>query len=106
MRERAQLCQDSQTEFALLREGPGVSRINHILRVHSHTILQERQPAEIFDEVGHRSLKRLFPGFTEDSLEQATLNAGQSGIGYKRSRNIAGPRHFRALIAATTELQT
>ena len=37
--ERVQLCQDPQTEFALLRESLGVSRINHILRVHGHTIL-------------------------------------------------------------------
>ena len=29
MRERVQLCQDSQTEFAFLRESPGVGRINH-----------------------------------------------------------------------------
>ena len=31
--ERVQLCQDPQTEFTLLCESPGVSRINHILRV-------------------------------------------------------------------------
>ena len=34
MNERVQLCQDPQTEFALLRESLGVSRTNHILRVH------------------------------------------------------------------------
>ena len=39
--ERVQLCQDPQTEFALLQDSLGVSRINHNLRVHSHTILQE-----------------------------------------------------------------
>ena len=33
MRERVQLCQYPLTEFALLRESLGVSRINHILRV-------------------------------------------------------------------------
>ena len=38
MHERVQLCQDPQTESALLRESLGVSRINHILRVHGHTI--------------------------------------------------------------------
>ena len=35
MNERVQLCQDPQTEFALLRESLGISRTNHILRVHS-----------------------------------------------------------------------
>ena len=38
-----------------------------------------KRAAEICDEVGQRSLERLFPGFTEDSLVQATLSAGQSG---------------------------
>ena len=40
-----------------------------------------RRAAEIFDEVWQRSLERLFPQVTEDSWEQATLSAGQSGIG-------------------------
>ena len=43
--ERVQLCQDPQTEFALLRESLGVSRINHILPEHSHTILQDKRAA-------------------------------------------------------------
>ena len=46
MHERVPLCQDPQTEFAILRESMGVSRINHILRVHGHTILQEQRAAE------------------------------------------------------------
>ena len=46
MHERVKLCQDPQTEFALLRESLGVSRINHILRVHGHTILEEQRAAE------------------------------------------------------------
>ena len=100
MHERVQLCQDPQTEFALLRENLGVSRINHILRVHGNTILQEKRAAEIHHEVGQRCLERLCPGFTEDSLEQATLSVGQSGTGYKRARDIAGPAHHGALIAA------
>ena len=74
MHQRVQQCQDRQTEFALPRESLGVSRINHILQVHGHTILQEKRGAEIFDEVGQRPLERLFPGFTEDSLTQATLS--------------------------------
>ena len=82
MRERVQLCQDRQEEFALLRESLGVSRINHILRVHGHTILEEQSAAEVYDEIGKRSLERLFPGLTEDSMTQATLSAGQSGKGF------------------------
>ena len=69
MHEGVQLCQDRQTEFGHLRESRGVSRTNHILRVHDHTILQEKRAAEIHDEVGQRSLERFFPGITEDSSE-------------------------------------
>ena len=90
MHARVQLCQDPQTEFALLRESLGDSRVNHILRVHGHTLLQERRSAEIFDEVGLTSLER----------GQATLSAGHTGIGYKWARDIAGLAHLGALIAA------
>ena len=100
MHDGVQLFQDPQAEFAFLRERLGVSRINNTLRVHGHTILQKRQAAEIFDEVGHRSLERLFRGFTKDSLEQASLSAGQSGVGYMRARDVAGPAQLGALIAA------
>ena len=86
MHERVQLFQDPKTEFALLRESLGVSRVDHTFLVHGHTILEEQRAAEIFDEVGQRSFERLFRGFSEDSSEQATLSAGQSGIGYKRAR--------------------
>ena len=45
-------------------------------------------------------VERLFPGFTEDTSEQAALSAGQSGIGYERSVDVARPTHLGALIAA------
>ena len=44
MHERVQLCQDPETEFALLRESLGV-------RV-GHSILQEQRAGEIYDEAG------------------------------------------------------
>ena len=72
---------------------------------HGHTILQEQWAAEIYDEIGQRSLERLFPGLTEDSMMQATLSAGQSGIGYKRARDIAALAHLGALIAAKPRTQ-
>ena len=53
------LCQDPQTEFALLRQSMGVGRINHVLRVHGLAILQEQRAAEIHGGVGQRSLERL-----------------------------------------------
>ena len=60
-----------QSDFALFRESLGVSRINHILRVHGHTILH-----------------------TKDSSVRSTFSAGQSGIGdKKRPLHIAAPAH-------------
>ena len=42
------LCMNACTEVALFRESFGVSDNNHILRVHGHTILQEKEAANIF----------------------------------------------------------
>ena len=67
MHERVQLCQDPQ-KFALLRGSVGVTRINHNFRVHVHTFLNEDAAAKTIEEVGQKSLERLFP---EDSTEQA-----------------------------------
>ena len=47
---------------------------------------------------------RLFQGFAEESSEQATLDASQSRVGYKRARDIAGPAHFGTLKAATPRI--
>ena len=61
MHDCVQLCQDPQTEVALLREGLGVSRINHILRVHGHTSLQERgELPKSSMKLGRRPLRGSF----------------------------------------------
>ena len=52
MRERVQLCQDPQAEFALIRKSLGVSRVNRIFQVHGCLILEERSATRTFDEVG------------------------------------------------------
>ena len=101
MHERVQLCQDAQTEFALLRESLAVSRINHILKVHGRTILTE----ETFDEVGQGSLERLFQGFTQDGAQQATLSAVQSRTGCKRPAYVARQAHQGALIVARPRIR-
>ena len=102
--ERVQLCQDPQTESVLLRASLGVSRINHTLRVHGLTILRGEEAAKTFYEVGQRSLERLCPGFTEDSTEQATLSASQSGIGHTKSVDVARPARFGAFEAAKPQI--
>ena len=103
--ERVPLCHEPQTEFALFRVSLGDSRVNHILRVHGRKILEEQSAAVVYDEIGHRSPERLFPGLTEDSMTQATLSASQSGIGFKRARDIAAPAHLGALIVAKPRMR-
>ena len=49
-----------------------------------------------------RSDSDLFRG---SSQVQATLSAGQSGIGYKKARDIAAPAHLVALKAANPRIQ-
>ena len=93
MYEHVQLCQDQQTEFALLRESAGVSRVNHILRVHGNTILHEQRAAEVYDEIGQRSLEQLFPGLTEDKRPSAQAS---SELGSKE-RETSLLRHTWAL---------
>ena len=39
-------------------------------------------------------------GLSKDTMTQASLGTGQSGIGYKRAGDIAAPAHLRALTAA------
>ena len=42
----------SASSSAILCESLGVGRINHILRVHGHIILEEQRAAEVYDEIG------------------------------------------------------
>ena len=86
-------------------ESLGVSRVNHVLRVHGHTILEEQSAAAVKNEIGQRSFERVFPGLNEDSMTQATLSASQSGIGFKKTRDIAAPAHLGALIEANPRVQ-
>ena len=61
-------------------------------------VLVEETAAKSFGEVGLGSQGRLFPGFSENSAEQPTLSAGQSGIGCLISVAVARPA--RLVIAA------
>ena len=61
MYEHIQLCADPQTEFVLARQSLGVSRVNHILRVHGHRIIVRGQEANSFDKLGKDALERLSP---------------------------------------------
>ena len=93
--ERVQLCQDPQTERALVSVASTTCCVCMATRS-----CRNNDP----HEVGQRSLERLFPVFTEDSMVPATLSA-ESGIGYKRARDIATPAHLKALVAAKPRIQ-
>ena len=86
------------------RESLGVSGINPIFRVHGHTILTEEATAKTFDAVRQESLERLFPGFTEESTEQATLSGGQSWIGLQGQLMLLA-KPPRAMIAARPKIR-
>ena len=45
----ARICRQSSPSFG---KSLGVSRINHIRRVHGHTILEEQRAALVYDEIG------------------------------------------------------
>ena len=65
----------------------------------------EYTATQSFRNSGLRSLERLFPGFTVDSVTQATLSAGQSRTGYKRASYIAAPAHEGTLEAVKPRIQ-
>ena len=67
-----QLRQDQQTEFALVRESLESQPCqSHIACPRPHFFFRND------DEAGRRSLERLFPSLTDDSITQATISAGQ-----------------------------
>ena len=84
MHEREQLCQDPRTEFPRVLASAELTTFSECMVI----ILQEKEAAKIF-EVGQRSLERLFPEFTENGLEQATLSASQSGVWLKIAQDPA-----------------
>ena len=50
MRSKLSVAQDPQTEHVLNKDCLNVSRVNHILRVHGHTLAEETTCFEAFDE--------------------------------------------------------
>ena len=99
MHERIQLCSDPQTEFVLARQSLGVSRVNHILRVHGHRLLSECEAVPSFGELAKHSLDRLFPGLTDLSHIQASLSVRQGGLGCRLASEVARSVNLAGLIA-------
>ena len=106
MHERVQLCQDAQTEFVLARQSLGVSRVNHILRVHGHAAVVSSSAGQAFDEVTQASLERLFPGVTQEGHEQSSLCMNQGGLGWRKILDVARPAHLGALVASGPRLKS
>ena len=101
MLERVQLCQDPQTEFALVRESLGVSRVNHIFRVHGHTILEEETAARTFDEVGLGvTRKGSFQGSQKTVQSKPRRVQASQVLDVKDQWTVACPAHKGAVIAA------
>ena len=96
MQEKAAVCQDPQTEHVLCRQSLGIGRVNHILRVHGHELVQRRDKLEAFDDVTREVVDRLFPGLSAEGYEQATLTAVLGGIGWRRGTDTALPASLGA----------
>ena len=86
------------------RESGGQSYQPHSASSWSKKSLEDQSAAAVHDEIGQWSLERLLPGFTEDSVTEATLSASQSRIGFKRAQDIAAPAHLGALIAGNPRI--
>lgn len=105
MHERVAVCNDVQTEHVLCRQSLGVGRVNHILRVHGHELL-ERGSLTGFDDATRTVMDRLFPGLGPESHEQASLGAALGGLGWRRATDTALPANLGALIMATPKVRT
>jgi hypothetical protein len=99
MYERTQVCADPQTEFILARQSLGVSRVNHILRVHGSRLSDEGSTTRSFDELGQATLDRLFPGITPAGHIQASWSTRHSGVGWRQASEVARSAHLGALTA-------
>ena len=90
MHERVRLCQDPRIAFALTRESLEVNRVNHILRLHGHTILDEESAAKTFDDIGMGSLERLSSRIHRFKVRSKPRSVQASqGIGCRRSVDVA-----------------
>ena len=99
MYERTQVCADPQTEFVLARQSLGVSRVNHILRVHGSRLSEVGSATGSFDDLGKATLDRLFPGITPTGHVQASLSSRHSGLSWKQASEVARSAHLGALTA-------
>ena len=93
MHDHVQLCQDPQTEFALIRESLGVSRV--------HTILQGETAVKTFDEVGAGITRKALSRIKHKMVRSKprSVQASQAVV-CKRSVDVARPEHLGAVIAA------
>ena len=83
MHERVQVCANPQTELVLAGDSLGVSRVNHILRVHGARLAENGEALNAFDTLGKDALDRLLPGLTVESHVQASLGARNGGLGWR-----------------------
>ena len=98
--QRAEVCPDAQAEHVISRQSLGVCRVNHILRVHGHDLLEAGDSLQQFDSAAAQAMERLFPGTTAEGLRQAALAAPKSGLGWRWAVDVARPANLAALLAA------
>ena len=106
MYQRAELCQDAQTEHVLGRQSLGVCRLNHLLRVHGHHLHKQGKDLQRFDDATFSAMSRLFPGITPEGRVQASLAAAKGGLGWRSATDSALAANLAALIAATPKVHS
>ena len=89
-----------------MKESLGIGRVNHILRVHGHTLAENCGAAASSDAAGCETLERLLPGVTEDGVQQAALSDKQGGLGWRQALDVARPAHLGGLIAAAPRVKS
>ena len=98
--QRTEVCSDAQTEHVISRQSLGVCRVNHILRVHGHDLLEAGDSLQQFDSAAELAMDRLFPGTTAEGLRQAALAAPKGGLGWRWAADVARPANLAAMLAA------
>jgi len=106
MYQKAEVCQDAQTEHVLGRQSLGVSRLNHVLRVHGHNLHTQDTALRKFDVASQAALGRLFPGISAEGHLQASLAVARGGLGWRRATDIALAANLAALVAATPKVHS
>ena len=91
MLRRIQAVQDPHVEYVMASACLGVSKINHLLRANGMELSSHSDVLEAFDNTQVKTLRRLFPGLSEDGEDQAMRGFRFGGLGLRSAKRTALP---------------